>query len=450
MSPDLSTDVVIVGGGSAALAAALTARRQGLEVTVICPSQLGDPASFRGASGRDLIWLPDPDYAKSRPLLDDALGGHQEFSTAARRHAFLAAAVQLTQRLDDWAVGWTTQRHARAGQAGQVVSPSRAHLLAESPRLVDELARAASKQEVTIWQDTQVVNLISESGGRQVSGVRIVRAEVERTLHANRAVVLAGPGFGADAALRREQLPAPTRVAWSKVDPAEHGWSLRLLADVDADLANMAGAWRAVHGFWPNAGGLVEIDALLASDDIVIIDATGQRIDLDADQRAIKDRGSAAEAWHAALHARQATGSPAIPAWLLADASLRRELPFPVGRPPRAAVQAREIVVDDQIAGIANGLRIDPRILARNLPLRSAPQLRRPPFHALQIVPTDFGTRGGAAVDEASRVLQSGQPIDGLFAVGAAAASIAAEATPADGFAATEALAFASALDFSS
>ena len=49
----------------------------------------------------------------------------------------------------------------------------------------------------------------------------------------------------------------------------------------------------------------------------------------------------------------------------------------------------------------------------------------KPPFHAIQLVPGDLGTKGGLRTDERSRVLRTdGTVIPGLYAAGNTSAAV--------------------------
>ena len=72
----------------------------------------------------------------------------------------------------------------------------------------------------------------------------------------------------------------------------------------------------------------------------------------------------------------------------------------------------------------------DPR-LRRNPCLAS---VDRQPFWAVRLYPGDSGTKGGLVIDDRSRVLRGdGEPVTGLWAVSASAASVFGSAQPAQG-----------------
>lgn len=104
---DEQADFVIVGSGGGALAAAIRARRLGLEPLVIEKgSKLGGSTAMSGG----ILWLPanpvlkrggDPDTIEGgRLYLDDLIGKDDPASTPARREAFLQAIDPMVAMLE--------------------------------------------------------------------------------------------------------------------------------------------------------------------------------------------------------------------------------------------------------------------------------------------------------------------------------------------------------------
>lgn len=476
MAADLATDVVVIGADPAGLTAALTARQFGLEVSVVTPADLAaEPREHP-----QLLWLPVRDYATARQYLDSMLPPTQGPASAPRRHAFLTAAAQLPQWLSAHGTDLIATRipdhypelagGAMRGRVWRIAADK------QRPSLAERLAAAANKAQVTLWPNTGVDDLITD--GQRVTGVRIRRGGRVVCLLANRAVVLAGPGFGGALDLRRQLLAAPSRVAWSfaaqgQTAAQDSGLALRLARSVGADTARLDAVWATAAAWLPDANGLVGLN--FAAPHSFLVDATGRRI---------VNEAAPAEQLYAAMYARHAARTPAVPAWLIGDARHRKMLPFvKLGRIPRAALKARHVVVADTLPALARQLGMKSTTLDATAARfdgfcasgvdedfgrgqsawdrfgaggrRANPNhnptlapLDDPPFHAVQVVPADWGTKGGALTDEHARVLRAGVVVGGLFAVGAAAASMTATATPGPGMATSEGLAFARQIRF--
>ncbi|WP_375398833.1 FAD-dependent oxidoreductase [uncultured Sphingomonas sp.] len=103
-----TTDFVIVGSGGGALAAALTAARAGMSVTV-----LEKNAKFGGSTAMSggILWLPGNPVSRrtgdrdtidaGRTYLDDLIGNTDKASTPARRESFLRAIDPMVTMLEE-------------------------------------------------------------------------------------------------------------------------------------------------------------------------------------------------------------------------------------------------------------------------------------------------------------------------------------------------------------
>lgn len=234
---DQMTDVVVVGSGPGALAAAVACRQAGWEVLVCeATGQLGGPE----ASEYGQLWLPgrpdlDDDYASARDYLDRVVGDPTPASSAPRRRAYLEGAAALGAWLADLGVGLHADlvgdHHpelpggldagrvlvpqpvdaAVIGQLAEVVPPGRASRsvslidkLEDGARAVGEVARgrrtmvggaalvtgllaACQRLQVNIWWDAPVHSLVTTltevRPSRLVQGTRTSgTAEREATL----------------------------------------------------------------------------------------------------------------------------------------------------------------------------------------------------------------------------------------------------------------------------
>ena len=97
MSPfDISTDLLVVGTGSAAMTAALAARDEGLDVLVVESTELYGGSSAMSGGG---LWIPNnpvmreagvlDSYEAARTYMDLVIGDVGPASSPERRHAFL-------------------------------------------------------------------------------------------------------------------------------------------------------------------------------------------------------------------------------------------------------------------------------------------------------------------------------------------------------------------------
>ncbi|GAA2180038.1 3-oxosteroid 1-dehydrogenase [Brooklawnia cerclae] len=355
--------------------------------------------------------------------------------------------------------------------------------------LVAALLAACQRLQVTVWWDAPVQRLITvsrdEAGGNGsddpgavtgegtggaevgVAGVVIERAGRPVRVLAGRGVVLAQGGFGADARLRREYLPVPSRPAWTIGAAADAG--IRQLAwaqHLGLELAGLGNAWWR-PALWMAGAGAVDPAGALAAPHGFVVDATGRRF---------ADEAAAGVDFCRALFARaRQFGPETVPAWLIVDADHRRRYrlgDIQPGHLPRSAARSGAVISARTLPELAWRIHVDAAGLqataerfdmfvetgsdddfgrgssvadrargdAGNRPNPCLGAVARPPFHAVRVVPGDRGTKGGLLTDEHARVLCAGGPVPGLWAIGTAAASVTGAADPAPGTGLAEAM----------
>ncbi|WIY82474.1 FAD-binding protein [Propionimicrobium sp. PCR01-08-3] len=516
---DLMTDVVIVGSSPGALCAAIACRQLRLEVLLMEPSgKLGGPGG--GSDGR--VWLPGhhglpgDDYATARDYFDRVVGDFEPCSSAPRRHAFLNGTAALASWLADLGVelepdvaGDYYPDVPGALASGRVLRPGAVDLTAigqlaeflpgsafgssqgvvdkleSGVRRVGELAtgrrwargRAAleagllaicQRLQVNIWWQAPVRELLMAADNARVSGVVADRAGRQVRVFAGRGVILADGGFGADAALRRQFLPKPSRPDWtigkaSDAGVRQLGWA----QDLGLQLAGMGYAWWR-PGLWaPSAPSVTAAGRALARPHGFLVDEQGQRFTNEAGRPVDVAR---------AIYARFNDLGPQATFWLVIDADHRKHYrlgKLEPGRLPRAAENSGLVVSARTLPELATKIKVDAAGLhatavrfnalcetgtdedfhrgtrawerdrgdRKNAPNPCLGAVAKPPFYAVRVVPADLGTKGGLLTDEYSRALfDDGRPMPGLWAIGSSASSVTGPADPAPGVGLAEAM----------
>ena len=169
----------------------------------------------------------------------------------------------------------------------------------------------------------------------------------------------------------------------------------------------------------------------------------------------------------------------AIPAWAIFDNRHREQYPWGMalpGKTPPEWLQSGYMKRAASIAELARLCDIDPAALSGTVarfngfaasgvdadfhrgegayqqrnsgdptyrPNPNLGALERPPFHAVQLWPSDVGTQGGLVVDEFARVLrEDGSVIPGLYATGNCTASLFGRCYPGAGASIAKSLTF--------
>jgi tricarballylate dehydrogenase len=224
-------DVVVIGGGNAGLAAALTARREGARVLVLeCA-----PRALRGGNTRHTRNLR---CAHSAPtdILTGIYGEHELIDDLARVNdgeTDAALAGILAARSAD-CVGWMKAFGARfqAALRGTLqLARTNAFFLGGGTALLNSYYAAAQKLGIEVRYGAEATSLAFRAGAFESVTVRI--EEVEQEIRANAVVVAAG-GFEANLDWLREAWGDAARNFLIRGTPFNTGTMLRALLDSGA------------------------------------------------------------------------------------------------------------------------------------------------------------------------------------------------------------------------
>ena len=256
-------DVIVVGGGNAAMCAALSAREKGCRVLLMekaGPEDRGGNCPYTGGGFR----FTHNGVEDLRPLLGDpaALQGQGEQIGPYTAEAYRNDMLEKTGGLTDPdllntliaesypTVIWMTQRGIEFEPSGMSSTSPRApgsrvgvSAVGSGPGLINMHYTAARRQGVDVVYRTKMLKLIQDSSGA-VKGVLAKDAEGIQEIHAG-SVVLACGGFEASQEMRLKYLGGHWERA--KVRGSRHntGDGHRAALDIGA---NTAGQWTGYHG----------------------------------------------------------------------------------------------------------------------------------------------------------------------------------------------------------
>jgi len=418
-------DVLVIGGGTAALCAAISARHAGARVSLLEQA----PHGLRGGNTRHSRNLriahaePTPfslgNYPESDFLQDlwTATGGASDPELAARL-------VRGSTEATDWLVA---HRVHLQPTSSDVLPPSRktAFLLGGGKAMLNALYATAARIGVEIRYETEVNGLrlsgtcverveISDSGGTRIAKPRALVACCGGA-QANRDWLRAQWGEAADGFVNRGTPYASGQV---------------LLSMLDQGAAAVGD---------PGNAYLVAVDARSPADDGGIatrVRCMPQGIVVDIEGRRFHDEGVDTASTRYAVWGRRLAACPRQLAYVILDARGLRQAP-PALYPPIAA---------ETLAGLAVALAIEPtRLLATVADYNAAVRPQRdtgdsgtwhtegldppksrhalpliePPFAAFPMRPGITFTYHGVAIDARTRVrLTDGRCAENLFAAG--------------------------------
>lgn len=420
-----SPEVLIIGGGAAALSAAISARRAGATVRLLEQA----PKALRGGNtrhSRNLRFMhPAATPLASGPYPEEEFWSDLERATQGNMDSSLARRlVRRSADLTDWLEGAGVRFQP---VAGGVLPPSRktAFLLGGGQSMINALYATAERIGVEIDYGTEVRDLVIRDGRlEQVLVERDGRAE---TLRPRAAVACCGGSQASRDWLRAQWGEAGAGIL-NRGTPFAEG---RVLDAMLRQGAQSVGD--------PKAAYLVAVDARSPADDGgivtrvrcmpagIVVDATGHRT---------HDEGGDTASTRYAVWGQRLAHYPGQIGYLILDARAVREAPPslypPIGADSLAELATRLAIPPDALEGTMADYNAATRPPERpddttgwhTLDLappksRHARPLTEPPFAAYPMRPGITFTYHGVGVDTEARVkLADGGRIENLLAAG--------------------------------
>lgn len=419
-------DVFVLGGGNAALCAALTARRAGASVLIVESA----PVHFRGGNSRHTRNLRCMHDAPADVLTDT-------YPEAEYWDDLLKVTGGLTdEKLARMVIratadcrGWMMKHGVRFQPAlgGTLhISRTNAFFLGGGKALVNAYYRAAEALGVQVAYDTEVVDLAIRDGRFESAVVQ--RHGAQHEVRAKVAVAAAG-GFESNFEWLREAWGPPADNFICRGTPYNMGKVLKLLLAAGAKQVSDA-----------TAGHCVAVDARSPKFDggiVTRVDCVSLGIVVNKNSQRFYDEGEDFWPKRYALWGRLVAAQPDQIGYSIIDAKSMGKFMPPVF-PPVKAQTLRELAV---------ALKLDPAALEKtvaefNAAVRPgtfdhtifddcatagitppkthwARAIDTPPFYAYALRPGITFTYLGVGVDEKARmILQDGKPSENILAAG--------------------------------
>lgn len=329
--------------------------------------------------------------------------------------------------------------------------------------LVGSLRASMLDRNIPLWLSSPMEKLVSDEG--RVTGVTIRKDGQLLNIKANKGVVLGAGGFEQSQEMREKYHPQPSNAEWSATPAGNNtGDAIKAGIKLGAQTALMDHSWWAPtcspRGE-PQARALFVERALPGC---IMVNSAGKRFVNEA--APYSDIGYA-------MYETHKDGVTGVPCWFVFDAGFRKKYPvgalLPGYAQPDATLPKRLkdfLVKADSIEALADKIGVDKQGLTKTVIEfnRHAKEGKDPefhkgeslfdrfygdpsvepnpcvapvsdgPFYALQINAGDIGTKGGLYTDVNARVLhESGEAIEGLYAIGNSSSSVMAHTYPGAG-----------------
>ena len=417
-------DVLVIGGGSAGLCAAIAARRGGASVRLLEHA----PAKLRGGNtrhARNFRLMHDrPEWYVPDTYGEDAFFRDlQRVTSGATDEKLARILIRSSAAIPSWLIDQGV-RLQDPGDGSMPYSRRTAFFLGGGKAMINALTTTATKLGVSIGYDSEVVALSFDGNSRCEAKLRH-NGKIEHV--AAKALVACTGGHQANLDWLRQSFGPPADGFMIRGTAYDTGSVLRLLLDAGAKpIGDPAHAHMvAVDARGPKFDGGI-VTRITAIPHGIVVDRTGQRF---------HDEGEDARKTHFARWGARIAECTDQTAYLIMDANgLNRALPTALA-PVRA----------DSVAELATRLSLDPAALettirefnaatsaAGDQPLnerqtigltppktRAAVALATPPFAAYPLRPGVTFTHFGVTVDDELRIVKNdGAAASNVFAAG--------------------------------
>ncbi len=426
MDPSRDCDVLVLGGGNAALCAAITAREAGAAVLVLESA----PFDYRGGNSRHTRNMRTM-HAGPLPPLTDAYPEEEYWQDLLKvtggltDEALARMTIRQTERHVPWMIAHGVRFQAPLGGTLHL-SRTNAFFLGGGKALMNAYYRAAGALGVEIAYETEVVDLALD--GDRLASVTVESQGARREIRA-KAVVVAAGGFESNLAWLREAWGPPADNFIVRGTPYNMGKVLKLLLAQGAKQVSDA-----------TQGHCVAIDARSPRFDggiVTRVDAVSLGIVVNRDAQRFYDEGEDFWPKRYAIWGRLVAGQPDQIGYSIIDAKSMGKFMPPVFPPERAQT----------IRELAGKLSLDPGALEKTIagfnaavrpgtfdhtiqddcrtegiaPAKThwARTLDTPPYYAYPLRPGITFTYLGVAVDGKARmILADDRPAANVWAAG--------------------------------
>ena len=368
---------------------------------------------------------------------------------AKLRQGFLPMKVKLDDGMKfayvgkSWAITWSFLKTGVGMAIGKLLGQ---HWVAAGAALQGRMLQASLKAGVEVRTDTPVADLIVEAG--KVTGVATPQGRIGARL----GVLVNAGGFAQNQAMRDEYMPG-TRSEWSNTPEGDTGDLHAAMARVGAVLGQMdqmVGYQTSRMPGYDQAFVKPPIQGTTGKPGAILVDQSGVRY---------MNEGGSYELYCQTMLERNKT-IPAVPSWAVFDAAFAGK--YPIGGVKLKKVHqlwkdTGYLKQADTVEGLAAQIGCDPATLTATIarwngfvdhgvdedfgrgaraydqwlgdpfhqPNRALGRIDTAPFYAVDVVPGDVSTYGGAVTDSAGRVQRDdGSVIAGLYACGVSTASV--------------------------
>jgi 3-oxosteroid 1-dehydrogenase len=374
------------------------------------------------------------------------------------RPGFLPMKVKLDDGMKfayvgkSWAITWSFLKTGIGMTIGKLLGQ---HWVTAGAALQGRMLQASLKAGVDIRTDSPVTELLVDDG--RVKGVATPQGRIGARL----GVLVNAGGFAQNQAMRDQYMPG-TRAEWSNTPEGDTGDLHAEMARIGAELGQMdqmVGYQTTRMPGWDRGYVKPPMQGSTGKPHAILVDQSGVRY---------MNEGGSYELYCQTMIERNLT-VPAIPSWAIFDAQYAARYPvggLKLGKKTAGWADAGYLKQGGTVEVLAAQIGCDPVTLKATVdrwngfvdagedkdfgrgkrnydqwlgdpfhgPNPALGRIDKGPFYAVEVVPGDVSTYGGAVTDLYGRVVRAdGSAIDGLYACGVSTASVMGGVYPGAG-----------------
>ena len=403
-STALKVDIVIIGAGGAGLAAAIEAAGKRCEVIVVEKmAKIGGntiiSSGWINAAGTDLQKKQGINDSPDNHFLDTLKGGDYKNDAELVRTVVDGAADAINWMMS---LGVHFDSEVRWGKGK--LSNKRAHVCS-GVQLIKVLKTVAEKNGAKILTGKRVIKLVTDRSGRVVGVMAESNNKEIFSITSRKAVIITAGGFGANAEAVAK-CDFRLKYAGTTNFSGATGDGITLAQAIGARCVDME--YIQTYPLCnPRTGKLSRV----AERGVILVNREGERFVAESDRRDVRSHAILAQRGGSAfsIFEEENRGEAKIGTQIISGAT-------PIELARKTGIQGERLEKTiDRFNSYINAGR-DPEFGTRVDGLK---ELRKPPFYAVEVVPSVHYTIGGSAINAGAQVLDVGdRVIPGLYAAG--------------------------------
>lgn len=408
---DLSTDIVVIGGGGAGLAASIAAKENGASVILVEKSGiLGGNTNYATGGLNASETSVQKKYGvkdSNASFIDDTMKGGKNTNDIE----LVTVMAESSSDTVDWLIAKGADLSDLGRLGGQNADRTHRPIGGSpvGPNVVAALTKSAREIGVDILLSTSAESLIYD--GKSVKGVIVEAKDGQKYKINSKAVIITAGGFGANSTMIVENSPNLKGFGTTNHKGAT-GDGITMTKPLGVDLVEMEQIQTHPTVIPSNS---VMITEAVRGNGAILVNRDGKRFINELETRDVVSKAELAQKGGSAFLVFDESVKESLKAidsydnkGYLTKADTVEELAKKLKMP----VPELKKTLDSYNKAVES--KNDTEFNRQSLPLT----LNKAPFYAVEVAPAVHHTMGGIKINKDTEVLSNNQPIEGLYAAG--------------------------------